>query len=56
MQATPALTQIIKELPLSFINMILEENDIARLKKYAARYFCYNRREVIKARLAELSN
>lgn len=47
----PDINEIIEELPLTFVNMILEETDLEKLHYYNRRFHCYNRRAVIQFRI-----
>lgn len=48
------LQEIIDELPDTFVNMVMQETDVARLQKKLEQHHCYNRRAVIKARIENL--
>lgn len=50
-----SLYNVINELPLSFVNPVLKETDVGKLRKKLHRHFCYNRRAVIEARIAKLT-
>lgn len=50
-----AVQQIINELPIYFVNRIMECNDVKQLQKELHRHQCYNRRAVIKARIENIN-
>ena len=49
------IQELIDELPDTFVNPVMQENDIDKLKERLQRHVCYNRRAVIQARIDQLS-
>jgi len=52
---TADLQLLIDELPDTFVNPIMQQTDIEKLKAKLGRHVCYNRRAVIQARIDQLA-
>ena len=48
------IEEIARELPETFVSLVMEETDIRRLKKMKSTRHCYQRRALIQARIENL--